>query len=41
MENETLASALWKKLEDLHERKTIDNKFYMFKRLVNFKYKAH
>ena len=37
--NETLGYELWKKLEELYERKTSMNKAYLIRKLVNLKYK--
>lgn len=31
--------SLWKKLEDLYKRKTIENKLFLIRKLVNLKYK--
>jgi len=36
---ETRADTLWKKLQDLYERKTPQNKALLVKRLVNLRYK--
>lgn len=37
--NETSANSLWKKLEDLYERKTAGNKAFLIRKLVNLKFK--
>ena len=39
MANETKADVLWKKLESIYERKTIQNKVFLIQKLVNLKYK--
>ncbi|XP_020243625.1 uncharacterized protein LOC109821878 [Asparagus officinalis] len=36
---ETNAKSLWKKFEDLYEKKTAENKTFIMKRLVNLKFK--
>ena len=36
---ESSAYSLWKKLEDLYERKTAGNKAFLIRKLVNLKYK--
>ena len=36
---ETKADTLWKKLQDLYERRTAQNKAFLVKRLVNLIYK--
>ena len=37
--NETHARTLWKKLETLYASKTSNNKLFLFKQLMDFKYK--
>lgn len=36
---ETTAHSLWKKLEELYDRKSATNKAFLFRKLVNLKYK--
>ena len=36
--NETSAHTLWKKLEELHKRKTAGNKAFLIRKLVNLKF---
>ena len=38
---ETSAQALWKKLESLYDRKSATNKAFLFKKLVNLKYREN
>lgn len=37
--NEVLAQFLWKKLEDLYERRTVGNKAFFIRKLMNLKFK--
>lgn len=37
--NENLASNLWKKLDDLYEKKIVDNETFIIRELVNLKFK--
>ena len=37
--DETKADVIWKKLENLFSKKTLENKITLIRRLVNLKYK--
>ena len=38
IENKTSADTLWKKLEELYERKIVGNKAFLIRKLVNLKF---